>query len=168
MTSGTVWVLPEVLSWIQVWGSEGQSMASMPLLSRNYLYTRRTHCNSIRSDSGSEDFILVPNSDQLFSMWRSVRLSKDMPPQSITDPLLSTHAQCYCRQHNTDQGISRFFHACNLYSVWSCSHLCREWRVSGEHANSDVHWWMPIELHCAKGRQPLVPSSWCVTVWYSY
>lgn len=91
-------------------------MASMPL-SRNYLYTRRTHSNSIRSDSGSEDFILVPNSDQLFSMWRSVQLSKDMPPQSITDPLLSTHAQCYCRQHNTDQGISRFFHVCHLYSV---------------------------------------------------
>lgn len=57
----------------------------------------------------------------------------------------SIHRWC-CREHNVHQGVSRLFHAFHMWSVWTCSHLCRESGASGGPASSGDLWWMPIEL----------------------
>ena len=55
----------------------------------------RAHCSTIRSDSQSEDFILVPNSSQGtvgYEMEVCATL-QDMSLQTITDPL--TNRSCW-------------------------------------------------------------------------
>ena len=70
---------------------------------------------------------------------------KDMPPQTITDPLPNWS----CWQHNIHHGLSRRFHTCHTCSVWAGSPLWREQGASGGPANFGVLWWMPIKMHGA-------------------
>ena len=70
--------VPEVLNWIQLWGTWGPVngikdfvIQELPIHSRHmrlgivlHQEEPRAHCTSVRSDNGSEDFIPVPNSSQ--------------------------------------------------------------------------------------------------------
>lgn len=75
----------------------------------------RSHCNSIKSESHSEDFIVVLSSSQdTISTEILVIL---LVYVSVDHHRQIAHAECCNRQHNFT--ISRLFHTCHMCSVWT-------------------------------------------------
>lgn len=76
------------------------------------------------------------------------------------------YAEWCCRQHKVHRSISRFSHACHMYSVWTCSHLWSECGASDKTPSSSVLWQMSGDLH-STGLWAQVPQSdvgLCATV----
>ncbi len=88
--------LPEVLNWIQVWRTWGPVngfnafiVQKLPHETRYYHAPGGTHehCTSIGCALRISSWYLTTVRVLLAKMWSSVRPSKDIPPQTITDPL---------------------------------------------------------------------------------
>lgn len=52
-------------------------------------------------------------------------------------------------QHNILHSVFRLVYACHMWSVRCCSRLWRGQSTVGWIVNSDVLWWLPVELHSA-------------------
>ena len=118
---------------------EGRSVASRPSSSRKltthsghmwpgivlHQEEPRSHCTSARSDSHSEDFILVP---LYSSLWHGGLCH---PPRVTAKPVM-LYDVTVIKMFTTASPLWNF-DACHMCSVWTCSHLWRERGANGEH-----------------------------------
>ena len=109
----------------------------------------RAHCTSVWSDGHSEDFILVPNSNQVTVGW-AAHSSEDMPPQTITD--LLPNQPCWIKLQATKCPTHCFQTFSNLSHVLSVNLLSsvKRTRYSGRPNHCGLHLRMLVEL-CGAG-----------------
>ena len=111
----------------------------------------RAHCTSVKSDSRSEDFILVCNSGQGTAGYGGLcnPLRICLPRPSLPHQQTGHAGRCY-KQHNIHQCISATCH------LW-CSLANANWAA----------WCWAVSTGPTRGRQVLMPRYWSLflTVW---
>ena len=111
----------------------------------------------------------------LASTWRFVRPSKDMPPQTITDPPPNRSCwmmlQAAVRSPRRLQTLSRLSHVLSVNLLSSVKRTGRQWRTcqfwcSLANANRAARCWA-VSTGPTRGRRALMPPSWSLflTVW---
>lgn len=119
LADGVRHYVPDVLNWIQVWGTHDQSIESMPSSCRNCWDTPTTcglALSYIRRNS-------VPTTPE-YGLTRGLRISSQylMPMKCTPHHWWATAKRVMldgvcCRQQNVLHGISRLCHVCRMCSV---------------------------------------------------